>query len=445
MPGNFYTPTIEEISHWPKPNYVNPPEQRSWLGAFAVVWQILSTVTVLGRLYLRINKKAGPFGLDDAFITLAWIFSITLTVTACVSDWQYQLGRHVWNLEPKYFGPSAEVGWLAQIFFLLTMMFTKCSVLLCYRRMAKVTFSKMWMYIVYVLLFITVGSSVGIFFAYCFMCQPLHYYWDFLQMDIDGVPGYCINGDSITIATGVLTVASDLWTAAFPCALFYFHDIGASKGQKIALWCLLCAGFLVTGVGVARTYYLWQIGHHQDLSWYGYDLYTSSVVEVQLAIICICLPFVRSFFRAYFPDLVATNNTAHSRRNATRLGRLTTSDWTAISEGGDSPTKLQYAVDEKGRVVPKESPTSPTGEMRSIEEEEEIEWARQQVQRNDYIPQLQQQPRKGSSARSVEAGEEVQIPSSGLNASLTAEQDEDWKKVREWVNSRPVKRETVVE
>lgn len=124
------------------------------------------------------------------------------------------------------------------------MLFTKCSVLLCYRRMAKVTFSKVWMYIVYVLLFITVGSSVGIFFAYCFMCQPLHYYWDFLQMDIHNEAGHCINGESTTIATGVLTIASDLWTAAFPCALFYFHDIGATKGQKIALSCLLCAGFL---------------------------------------------------------------------------------------------------------------------------------------------------------------------------------------------------------
>lgn len=109
MPGNFYTPTIEEISHWPKPNYVNPPEQRMWLGAFAIVWQVLSTIPILGRLYLRINKKSGPFGLDDAFITIAWLFSISLTATACISDWEYKLGRHVWNLEPKYFGPSAMV------------------------------------------------------------------------------------------------------------------------------------------------------------------------------------------------------------------------------------------------------------------------------------------------------------------------------------------------
>lgn len=109
MPGNFYTPTIEEISHWPRPNYVNPPEQRSWLGAFAITWQILSTVPVLGRLYLRVNKRSGPFGLDDAFISVAWIFSLTLTVTACISDWQYKLGRHVWNIEPKYFGPCAKV------------------------------------------------------------------------------------------------------------------------------------------------------------------------------------------------------------------------------------------------------------------------------------------------------------------------------------------------
>lgn len=110
--------------------------------------------------------------------------------------------------------------------------------------MAKATYTNVWMYIVWVLLFITVGSSVGMLVAYCFMCQPLHYYWDFFMMNIEGEAGHCINGDSITIATGVLTIASDLWTAAFPCAMFYAHDMGTTKRQKILLNCLFCAGFL---------------------------------------------------------------------------------------------------------------------------------------------------------------------------------------------------------
>lgn len=111
MPGNLNTPSLQEISQWPTPQYSNSPEQRSWLGAFALTWQILSSIFVLGRLYLRIDKRsgAGAFGLDDGCILVAWILAILLTATACISDWRYRLGRHIWNVEPQHFAPITKV------------------------------------------------------------------------------------------------------------------------------------------------------------------------------------------------------------------------------------------------------------------------------------------------------------------------------------------------
>ena len=41
--------------------------------AFAMTWQIASTLLVWGRLYLRSRKLAGPFGYDDAFMLFAWV------------------------------------------------------------------------------------------------------------------------------------------------------------------------------------------------------------------------------------------------------------------------------------------------------------------------------------------------------------------------------------
>ena len=56
----------------------------------------------------------------------------------------------------------------------------------------------------------------------------------------------------------------------------------------------------MTGAGVARTYYLWELAHQTDASWIGFDLYAVSVAECQLGIICCCLPFLRVFFRRIF-------------------------------------------------------------------------------------------------------------------------------------------------
>lgn len=190
----------------------------------------------------------------------------------------------------------------------------------------------------------------------------------------------------------------------------------------------------VTGVGVARTYYLWQIGHHQDLTWYGYDLFTSSVAEVQLAIICICLPYVRSFFRAYFPELGTTTGA----RNASAAG-MPGSDWIAIGEEREQ----SYVLNEKGMVVPKGRPSSASEDLGlSPEEQAEVEWARRQVQKSEYIP-----PRRSSSASSVVINVEGQdftmqrLRSQEMKISLDTEREEEWQrsKVREWVTKRPVK------
>jgi hypothetical protein len=65
-------PPMMRPQNWPAPNYIDP-ERRTWLPAFAMAWQIASTVLVWGRLYLRSRKLAGPFGLDDAFMLSAWV------------------------------------------------------------------------------------------------------------------------------------------------------------------------------------------------------------------------------------------------------------------------------------------------------------------------------------------------------------------------------------
>jgi hypothetical protein len=41
--------------------------------AFALSWQIASTILVWARFYLRVQHLAGPFGYDDAFMLVAWV------------------------------------------------------------------------------------------------------------------------------------------------------------------------------------------------------------------------------------------------------------------------------------------------------------------------------------------------------------------------------------
>jgi hypothetical protein len=70
--GNIQEIPPEVLKSWPTPNYVDPV-RRDWMPAFALVWQIASTILVWGRFYLRVRRLAGPFGYDDAFMLIAWV------------------------------------------------------------------------------------------------------------------------------------------------------------------------------------------------------------------------------------------------------------------------------------------------------------------------------------------------------------------------------------
>lgn len=128
MGGNLNELSPSVIASWPKPNYVDPV-RRSWLPAFAIVWQSVSTVLVFVRFYLRARRRAGPFGWDDAFIAIAWVrrsgylqdapfmlitaqlISLGFTACAWIDSTQYGIDRHIWDV-PINLIPGAALVWI---------------------------------------------------------------------------------------------------------------------------------------------------------------------------------------------------------------------------------------------------------------------------------------------------------------------------------------------
>ena len=185
------------------------------------------------------------------------------------------------------------------------------------------------------------------------------------------------------------------------------------------------------------------MGHDPDLSWWGYKLYAASVVETQLAIICVCVPFVRAFFRRYFPDFtIQTSRSGRSRTTA--RGQFSDTDWNATNPRASYMTA--YTTDENGKVYPYSdcsTVTSPTkGEMFSTIEEEEMEWARRQVQQSNYKPQKSDSP-AGSfeldESEQKEARERVRRYEATLSMIEEQEQEKARAQVQAWVTKRPAR------
>lgn len=167
MPGNFDDVPATGFPGWPAPHYKHPRVRRDWLPILSCTLLGFSTLLVAGRLYLRARKQAGVFGLDDLFISIAWAVSVGFSTTAVIDSTWYGANVHTWDVPPEEYVGAAASGFAAQILFLVSTCATKASVLLFYRRMAKDTYSRSWLYATRGALGFTAAYFVGILIAYC--------------------------------------------------------------------------------------------------------------------------------------------------------------------------------------------------------------------------------------------------------------------------------------
>jgi len=72
------------IAKWPPPNYIDP-QRRIWVVPLGIVLLCITTLVMAVRLYARITRMAGGFGLDDTLMIFAWVMWYSLS-RECVTD-----------------------------------------------------------------------------------------------------------------------------------------------------------------------------------------------------------------------------------------------------------------------------------------------------------------------------------------------------------------------
>jgi hypothetical protein len=243
-------------------------------------------------------------------------------VFTLLSTERYGSGIHTWDVPMTKYVPLAMMGWFAEVFYLASTGFTKCSILLFYRRLTKGTYNMRWKYAILVAIAVTAIYSLLFIFMLIFACTPTAAYWKsfnpYYQEDF-----HCIQTQYTNVMSGVMSVASDLYSVLLPCIML--RKFEAPKRQKIALNVIFSLGLIAVAAGSVRTYYLEKVGHSVDLTWDGYDVLVWAQLETQLSLICASAPALRVFFRTYLSNPLRMFSSARSdsrqtsRRESKRL------------------------------------------------------------------------------------------------------------------------------
>ncbi|KAF2666398.1 hypothetical protein BT63DRAFT_57742 [Microthyrium microscopicum] len=330
--------------------------RREWMLPFALVIEIVTTVLLVIRIFSRISKLGGQAGVDDILIVIAWLLGAG--VTACCIYGSKRLG---WDVHMMY-SPAGEwhlsalVTIIAEEFFVYSLLCTKFSVLMFYRRLVKGTYSVHFKWALWFGMFLAVASSVIPTVLSLTSCTPFKanwWQWDIGYVYANAYHFHCRKVAKKVLAarvSGALSVITDFYSVMLPAVLLL--RIRINKRQRWGLIAVFSVGYCVVAAGCVRTYYL-SIAEEPiaDKSWTLFQVWAASLVECNVAIICACAPSLKSVTGRFFRDL-------SSKGGSNSKGSSETPSTSTYNS--DEPLKKKVEVSYNSKV-PSQSQVSKRG------------------------------------------------------------------------------------
>ncbi|KAK3367556.1 hypothetical protein B0H63DRAFT_83670 [Podospora didyma] len=291
------------------------PERNSvteayWLFA---VGNLLSLLFVLQRVYVKIFVQR-RIQLEDVCLLVAYVFSVVLQ-TLIIRDFARGImGTHAWEMPLPKFLLFLQALYQLPILYNPVQCGAKLALLLLYRRLAP---QRWFQILVWSVMFVVVGSSVGIMFAAIFPCRPVSAAWDITIAEFT-----CINRVALYEATAILGAITDVMVLAVPIPIVVTLQI--PRRQKIGLVALFSIGAITVFTSIMRLVALINSMGNTDQSWGGGVVLLWIFAEANLSIICGAMPTIKPFLRHISPRLLGSSrNKSSNYADGGKSGQLT--------------------------------------------------------------------------------------------------------------------------
>ncbi|KAI9930819.1 hypothetical protein MW887_011577 [Aspergillus wentii] len=354
------------------PNFDNPDGSEYEIYSISIALCSTATVVLLLRLYTRVAILRG-LSSDDLCCVMgqicAWIFAI-LSILNIKNGY----GVHIWDLYADKLKPFKQYDLAEEGIYALGVWFVKTSILLFYLRLSpekrfrQMTFA--------IMAFVAVYSILSIF-LFTFGCNPIAAQWDMTLMD----HATCIDQLAFVYANAVFNVVSDVVTLVLPIRLCW--SLQTRFRQKLLLMIVLVMGSFACIVSCVRIITMMPFLQSTDFTWFKVTLAKWCMVEINVGIICSCLPIMRPLLIQTFPRLFSTvdrsdgqqpsdehNNGYPVDRPARRFrnwDHLTTLKTETTTTTAVDESERDFEGDEKSRAIAKSEEDHHLGIVKSTD------------------------------------------------------------------------------
>ncbi|KAK3395257.1 hypothetical protein B0H63DRAFT_386009 [Podospora didyma] len=248
--------------------------------ACTTIMLCLSLLAVALRFYTR-GKLMRAIGREDWCVLVALFFCIAST-SLIFAEVHFALGQHIAAVTPTQLIGYLKVAFFQGVFYHLSLAFTKISILLLYLRVL-VTYDYTRKLIWATLVIVAVYNAFT-FVMHLNICTPLAKVWD------RSVPGTCSDA-RIWWGITYMHIITDFIIFALPVPVVVGMTIPIR--QKVALLFVFAMGFFVCLISVLRTIWLNTLLYSRDSTWDFVSIANWSAVEINIAVVCACLPTMK--------------------------------------------------------------------------------------------------------------------------------------------------------
>jgi len=241
----------------------------------------LSYLIVPLRIFCRAKTKAGLWW-DDWFILAALFFNSVLFILS-ITVLRRFLGRHITNIDIFKIDDFGKAFVTCEIAYVIVLALIKTSILAFYWRLFAVA-SRLPIIVMEVVI---MAWAVCMTLVLIFQCHPVEDGWLLLAPDRK-----CIDLKKLLLSAAVPNIVTDAIMMAMPVP--YILRLNMRFSQKIAVAGVFLVGGFDMIVAIIRIVVIMQLDlSSPDFTWYLNDATIWTSVEINVAIICACLPSLR--------------------------------------------------------------------------------------------------------------------------------------------------------
>ncbi|CAI6332128.1 unnamed protein product [Periconia digitata] len=273
-----------------------------------IVLGVISAVCVILRIVYMAAFSIAELGWDDYLIVLALFVGIPQTIITDRGTTANGLGRDVWTVPFDEITEFARFFYIMEVLYFFILMTLKLALLFFFLRIfpARNTRKIIWSTIIFTLLW---GMACVI--AAIFQCSPISYNWDRWDGEHEGT---CLSINGLAWSNAGISIFLDFWMLALP--LYEVYHLKLSWRKKLSVALMFSVGTFVTVMSVLRLQSLIHFGKSLNVTWDQADASNWSTIEINVGILCACLPSLRKIFIHVFPGQASIAATNTSQYNA---------------------------------------------------------------------------------------------------------------------------------